>query len=112
MMNQIKLADSAGRTVAGHASSSDGSQFLLAFTDGSFVLLWIEHGYDPGDDMILDADELDILHFGNAQLLRLGVMTDQELRDRKSEREALWSYQYMARKRAEYERLKLELGEP
>ena len=111
MMKQIHLADIAGRTVAGYESSSDGSQFLLSFTDGTFVLLRIEHGYEPGDETILEGYELDIFHFGDAQLMRIGVVTEHEIRDRRAERAELMKAQLLASKRVEYERLKLELGE-
>ena len=105
MKTEVTLDQAIGRTLQGIEASITCSQMVLVFTDGTFTTLGVDRGYNYGDGM-LEGQELKLHHFGDKELIRLGVTTGEELNAIRNAREAAYRLQQEARDRAELVRLK------
>ena len=102
---QISINETSSKTVKGMANN--GSELLIVFTDGTYILFNSQSGYD-GDDSTIEESELDLTGFGDAELIFLGVTTQEELNAIRSTKIAELDERLAARDKAEFERLKLK----
>lgn len=103
MRTEIKLTDAIGKVFEGFAFS--GTRVVLTFSDGGFVTLDIDHGYESGDETI-EEGSLNLCLFNDEKLIGLGVITREELAERRTQDDKAFSVKRAQRERAEYERLK------
>ena len=105
MKQEIKLTQALGKTLESVAFSFDCAQAVLVFTDGTFSTIgrWLDD--DPGDERIME-DSLNWDDFGDAQLIRVGVSTQDELNNIRAIQQAQFKQEYEVRDKAEFERLK------
>lgn len=111
MKTEVTLEQAIGKTLQGIEASYTCGQMVLAFTDGTFTALGVSRGHERGDETI-DGESLELHHFGDEALIRLGVTTNEELSEirstRDAERAAANRLQQDARDQAEFLRLKLK----
>ncbi len=111
MAREVKLSQSISKTIAGVEL---GRQCLIVFTDDSFATLSIDRGWEPGDEEIKEEESLDVFEFGDEVLSRAGLLTPDEMRAIRRQREekdraARFALQE-AYDRLEFERLKKKFG--
>jgi len=115
MRQEVKLTAAVGKTLEGVAFSSSysGGQAVLTFSDGTFATLGVSRGYEAGDEEIKE-DKLSLFGFGDAELIRVGVVTAEELQAlraaKDAESRAASQAAQEARDRQEFERLKRKFG--
>jgi len=115
MRQEVKLTAAVGKTLEGVAFSSGYSvgQAVLTFSDGTFATLGVSRGYEAGDEEI-EEDDLILFGFGDDELVRVGVVTAEELQALREAKDAqsLAALQAAqeARDRQEFERLKRKFG--
>ena len=105
MKKPNKLTDSIGKTISAVEYSFDCSQFLVAFTDGTFSVLAVDVEWD-GIASIVESYEWVVSAFTDEKLVRAGVATHEELRARRTELQCQYEEREEAMDRQEYERLK------
>ena len=109
MKQEIRLTLALGKTLEGVAFSSTCGQAVLVFTDGTFATLGVSRGYCEGDEEVVEA-ELELHNFGDAELIRVGITTDDELNRIRVERDAIERERHQrkedAQDKVEFERLK------
>jgi len=85
MKTEITLAEVAGKTIEKmggdnrYTGFASGEQWVVTFTDGTFITLSFTR-YDG--DVDLKITELDELEFGRAALLHFGLVTQEEFDER------------------------------
>ena len=113
MRQELKMTEALGKTLEGIEISIFGCQAVLTFTDGTFAALKAIRGYDAGDEGIVEA-KLSLLEFGDAELIRVGIATAEELAVIRDDVISMaLAKQDAAREifdRKEFERLKLKFG--
>lgn len=114
MKQQIKLTECIGKTVEGFAfGGMFNSQFVMSFTDGTFVCL--EALYEGLGELTVIEDELYAGEFDRKELIRLGIVQPGELEAlEEKRRQTMIQEQRLAaeaRDREEYERLKKKFGD-
>ncbi len=109
MKTEIKLTDALGKTLQGFESSITSPQAVLTFSDDTFTTLDIYRGYEEGDETILEGSLL-LDQFGDEKLIRLGIITQEELDEGRKKERAVFDDAREKRERAEYERLSRKFG--
>jgi hypothetical protein len=71
---EIKLSEAIGKTIEGFGCCHCQGQIVITFTDGTFVTLGVEYGYEHGDEFIADS-VIELNHFNNEEIIRLGIAT-------------------------------------
>jgi hypothetical protein len=104
------LNQASGLTVEDVAEG--GTDVLVTFTNGTYILLRAENGYDGCDADI----EIKEYSFGeseipHADVVRVGLMSEQELQAVGEERDRQWKLRQDASDRANFERLKRKFGD-
>lgn len=110
MKTEINMTDAIGKTLAAVETSADyPPQCVLVFTDGTFATLGIQEGYEPGDGEIVPTT-VALFDFGDARLVRAGIVSEQEMAELRALEEARKELerqrQQEERDRREFERLK------
>ena len=105
MKQEIKLTEALGKTLKDVAFSYTCGQAVLVFTDGTFSTLGVLRGYEPGDESV-DEVSLELNNFGDAELIRVGVTTEEELNRIRSVQQIEHNEKRDAADRAYFERLK------
>jgi hypothetical protein len=105
MKNPNKLTESIGKTISAVEYSFDCSQFLVAFTDGTFSVLAVDVEWD-GIASIVESYECVVSAFTDEKLVRAGVATQEDLYARRTELQRRDEERQDAMDRQEYERLK------
>ena len=105
MKQEIKLTEALGKTLENVAFSYTSRQAVLVFTGGTFSTFGIWHGYEPGDESITE-DSLEMEDFGDAELIRVGVATEDEINSIRAVQQEQCQQHFEARDKAEFERLK------
>jgi ADP-ribosylglycohydrolase len=107
MLEQVRLYEEiAGKTIS-HAvelwSCNDVAVFV--FTDGTFFAVKSKGGYD-GESELHTTDDFDIFAAPADKIIDAGIITKEELAERRAQRDEEWNRRTENRARAEYERLK------
>ena len=105
--SEISLTDAIGRVVEGAELSTTAEQAVITFTDGTFTTLGVDHGYGGAE---IEQDELNIPDFGDEQLIRVGITTENELATTRAERKRRSREREAAAERDQYERLRAKFG--
>jgi len=105
MKKPNKLTESIGKTISAVEHSFDCSQFLVAFTDGTFSVLAVDVEWD-GIASIVESYEWVVSAFTDESIMRAGVATHEELRDERDQRNSMARAEAERRDRDLYERLK------
>lgn len=111
MKTEVKLTQSIGKTLEAVAFSGNyvGGKCVLVFSDGTFATLGVNRGYEAGDEEIEEI-ALPVFEFGDAELIRVGIVTVDELAQMRKDRDDKARSQIAEaeerRDRAEFERLK------
>lgn len=84
MKKEIGLSDAIGKTLEGFGFSTTSNQSIMTFTDGTFITLGICNGYNVGDEEI-EESVLKLHDFGDNKLIRLGVISQEELDDKRQQ---------------------------
>ena len=105
MRKAIKLNDALGKTVDAVAFSSDLRQLVFTLNDSTFITVGLVRGHEDVDDT-LGEEDLVIESFGDAALVRLGILTGEELFSRRTKQEAERQRRLLEYNRREYERLR------
>lgn len=108
-MEQINIAEAAGKTIKVCVPKWDDSELLLVYEDGTYSILEVQLGYDQGDAYIVDGC-LDVLQFWDAALVEAGVLDAEEARELREKDEAACEAAALEVERQQYERLKLKFG--
>ncbi len=107
MRREVSLGEAIGRTLEGYAFSHYW-QAVLTFSGGAFATLGVVQKENEDSFNMLGEEELDALHFNDRELVRLGILSFEELgildREARLQREEAEEH----RERNEYERLKLK----
>lgn len=103
MKTQTTLQKATGKPLSDCAESQCG-QILLIFGD-EYVCLGVCSGYERGDEEI-EESELDLFDFGDETLIEKGVISREELENRRANRNAQFQRQIEERERASYMRLR------
>lgn len=109
MRQEVTLTHAIGKTLEDVAYSTYSNQMVITFTDDTFATLGVTRGYEVGEEQI-DEDQLSLLDFGDRELLRVGILTSEELKKLRDDRTALLQADREARDKAEFERLKQKFG--
>jgi len=110
MLKEIKLDEIIGKKITGYESSISNGQMIISFSDNTFTTLEVDLGYDPGEEEIIGAS-LDILDFGNDELIALGIISQTELEAILNKRNAEIVLRRNRRELSEYNRLKVKFAE-
>lgn len=78
MRVQISPEEAAGRTVERIVLSSWAVEAVITFTDGTFVALRMERGWEEGEERIVGGP-LDLQNCDRRLLVEAGVATFEEL---------------------------------
>ena len=105
MKQEISLSDAVGRVLEGWEFSYTTPQAILTFTDGTFTTLDICKEYERQDDTI-GAGTLELLDFGDTQLVKCGIITQDELAAIRQKRDASDAKAQARAEREQYERLR------
>lgn len=106
-MKQININETDGKTVRGMANND--SELITVFTDETYVIFRAQSGYD-GCDASITETELDLTGFGDADLVRLGVITQSALDAIRKARKDKFEADLLERKKQQLARLQKELG--
>lgn len=111
MKTQVNLTNCVGKMLSA-VEFGGNQQLVLSFSDGTFCTLGITYGYEGGDEDIAEV-ELDDRDFGDAALVRSGVMTAEEIGELRKEERAAQAASQDAVDRLRYQELraKFEGGE-
>lgn len=96
--------EATGKVIQSMTRAIDDGQMVIAFMDGTFISLGLEHGYD--DDHWVGRQEFALMDFGADALIASGIITEEERAQKVME---YWGERRRAREAAErrrYERLK------
>lgn len=104
-MEQVKIAESAGKTIKACVPKCDNSGLLLLFDDDTYAFLEVQRGYDPGEEEIADGS-FNVLNFGEQALVEAGVLDASVAKAMRAEYEAKCDAANRERERQQYERLK------
>ena len=109
MKSQISLKEMSGRTVGDFEYSHLTNSLVITFTDNTYIHLGILTGYEVGDEEIEDRD-IDLLFFGDKELIKLGIISKKELENHRqiSEEESnrqheIYERQMLLRLKTKYE---------
>lgn len=108
MMQEVKFSESVGRTISKVLYHSWRGEVLVTFTDNTFGIITTEIGYD--NDIEIYDGKLDMLSFGDAALIAMGVATKEELGDLDKERKGYSDSNSKRLRKVQYDRLKEEFG--
>jgi hypothetical protein len=104
MKTQIQLSEAVGKTLTGY--SLDGFQHtLLLMFDEEFVCLTVENGYHD-EHATIEHGDLNIADIGASEIVRLGIMSQEEINAMIEARQRAWSDRQRERDRQIYEQLK------
>ena len=104
-MEQIYIAEAAGKTIKACVPKWDNSELLLIYEDGTYSILEVQLDSDPGYEQIADG-RLDILQFGETALVDAGMLDAEEAREMREKYEAECEASLREFERQQYERLK------
>jgi hypothetical protein len=84
MKTEITLAEVAGKTVEKMGACEPGNinysrQFIITFTDNTFIVVGVEMDYDS---VTVDVQKLDEGEFGRDTLMHFGIVTQEEFDER------------------------------
>ena len=102
MKKQISLKESVGKILTNYEFVF--GQLLLIF-ENEFVFLKPIHGYECGDDEIIEY-KLEMLDFGDHLLIRHQILSKEELENLKKEKDRLRLQRLEEEERLQYEKLK------
>jgi hypothetical protein len=114
MLQEIALKDAMGKTLQTFEASSTCSQAILVFTDGTFTTIEVttdRYDLDPSDTIITEG-KLRLLNFGDDALIRLGIMTTDELDAKRYPKDEGFRQAIEAKERAELAKLLAKYGPP
>lgn len=77
MMKEIKVEEAIGKTLTMIGPSYDDQQMVFVFSDGTFITIGTDHGYN--NDIGVFFQKIELSTFGNEQLIELGVVTQEEI---------------------------------
>lgn len=108
MKQEVKLTETLGKTLESVAFSGTNGQAVLVFTNGTFTTLGVkvdEYTNEQGGEQVVE-DLLDWSNFWGAELIKVGVVTKEELQGLHDHWQKENRQQYEAGEKAEFERLK------
>ena len=105
MKKEIRLTEAIGKTLEGFEFSITCGQAVLTFTDGTFATLGVDRGYEAGDEEI-EETELELFNFGHDKLIALGIISKEEMDEKREQLRKASADSQAQRDRAEYERLR------
>lgn len=88
MKQEVRFNECIGKTIEGMAFEVCGPQLVITFTDGTFSALEAENLSDEPDDVEITESKLDPLKFGPTDVVRLGIMSGEEIGNLRIERQA------------------------
>jgi hypothetical protein len=103
-----------GKTVAGFARAGLTGPLLFRFTDGTFLQVSLERGYDPSDAELVDNVAFNRRDYYDEDMVALGMLSAHVLREEKLQREKeekARAEQREREERAEYLRLQRKYGQ-
>lgn len=106
MRKEVRFPDTIGKTIEGF---SFGFQSLITFTDGTFVALGVEQ-YTNGDSELVQMDFDPTVGCLRNAAVKLGVVTQDEIDAKNSEKLALRMARQEAMDRKQYKILKARFG--
>ena len=106
MKREVKFAEALGKKLENVAFSNE--QAVFVFDDNTFSTIGLDKGYDNDVDLI--EDSLELLNFSHEKLLKVGIVSEDELKKLIAEKDEKHREFYQKRELAEYERLKKKLG--
>lgn len=110
MKTEIKMNDAIGKTIKDFAfSGTYNGQAVIVFDDDTFATLGIQFGYEGMDADIVER-ELNITEFGDSEIERVGIATEQEIIDIRKRHDELWCENQRVADLKLFERLKKRLG--
>lgn len=112
-MLRVACADCVGKTVAGVARAGTTGPLLFKFTDDTYLQLSIEDGPGSDDVELTDSEPFHRVDYYPEDMVALGILTEQSLREERQRREAeerKIAEQREREERAEYARLQRKYG--
>ena len=110
MKTEIKMSDAIGKIIKDFAfSGTYNGQAVIVFDDDTFATLGIQFGYEHMDADIVEK-ELNITEFGDSEIERVGIATEQELEEIRKQQDELWRENQRLADLEQLERLKKRLG--
>ena len=109
MYREIKLEEFIGKTITNYAFSWGGEQFVIIFSDNTFITINSIPGYDDGETSI-HIGKIDVLEFGDDVLVECGIIDKEEMkviRDKDTEEKIA---RQNASEKQQYERLHKKYG--
>ena len=110
MKQEITYTEAIGKTIEAIELSHTSGGMIIVFTDGTFTHFEVHHGYHDDAPEIMWS-KLDLLDFGDDQLITAGVISQDELDQIRKQKSAKFKAKKEAYDRQEYERLKKKFGE-
>lgn len=104
MFKEITWVEAKGKKVQDYTTSITG-QMVIVFTDETFTTLGIDRGFERGDESIIE-EAIDLLDFGHRQLIALGIITPEELKNKENIQNEEFQRQHERKEKLEYRRLK------
>ena len=105
MRKEIILSESFGKVLEGYEFSITCGQAVITFTDGTFSTLGIDTGYADGCEEI-EESSLELHDFGDDKLIKLNIITQDELDKIRKERNENLTYEHKQKERELYNKLK------
>ena len=87
-------------------SYAHGGGLVIVFKDDSFIVFEVEIGYDPGDECIACSDTIGMLNFDSSLLINLGIISQNELDNRRKQSAILYKLAHEKKEKEMYEKLK------
>jgi hypothetical protein len=92
-----------GKTIS--AIAGDDDEYIIAFTDNTFLVVGAEHGYEDAVDITFEQED-----FNQYLLVRMGLLTKSEYLEMQEEKERMWKEREEQNARATYAALKARFG--
>lgn len=105
MLQEITLEKVKGKTITDYGFSIIGGQMVIVFSDNTFTTLGVLRGWEQDDEEI-EESELELFKFADDTLIKLGIITAEELKAIESEKERKYAEAQEIQEKAQYERLK------
>lgn len=107
MKKEIKFEDIKGKTVVDYSFSITSGQCVITFSDNTFTTIGILiDPYDGSNEII--PEPIQLFNFGDYMLIKLGIITEDELKIKKQEKEAAFKIERNNKNRELLKRLKAE----
>ena len=104
MKTEIMDKQAVGKTISRFAYSFVSGQMVISFSDETFITFGVSKDYD-GEVNIVNK-ELALFNFGDSELIESGIISKEEIENKRTEYNKLCKNRQENSERLQYERLK------